>query len=123
MKLKLTLLSCLLVLMSGCTAQNELTIGDGDFDSTRLALVDSLVDKAIEEGEIPGAVVWISRGGDTDLLKAYGFADLDSRKAMQTDAIFRIASMTKAITSVGGDLGRRAPPKAICLQGRARTGR
>ena len=100
MKLKLTLLSCLLVLMSGCTAQNELTIGDGDFDSTRLALVDSLVDKAIEEGEIPGAVVWISRGGDIDLLRAYGFADLGSRKAMQTDSIFRIASMTKAITTV-----------------------
>jgi CubicO group peptidase (beta-lactamase class C family) len=100
MKLKLTLLSCLLVLLSGCTAQYELTIGDDDFDSTRLALVDSLVDQAIENGEIPGAVVLISRGGDTDLLKAYGFADLDSRKAMQTDAIFRIASMTKAVTTV-----------------------
>jgi len=100
MKLKLTLLSCLLVLLSGCTAHYELTVGDDDFDSTRLTLVDQLVDQAMKDGEIPGAVVMVSRGGNTDLLKAYGFADLDSRKTMQTDAIFRIASMTKAITSV-----------------------
>jgi len=100
MKLKPTLLSCLLVLLSGCTAHYELTVGDDDFDSTRLAFVDQLVDQAMKDGEIPGAVVMVSRGGNTDLLKAYGFADLDSQKAMQTDAIFRIASMTKAITSV-----------------------
>lgn len=100
MKLKFFLLSGALMLLSACTAHYELTVGDDDFSTTRLAQIDQLVDKAVANGEIPGAVVMVSRGGDTDLLKAYGYADLASGKAMETDAIFRIASMTKAITSV-----------------------
>lgn len=100
MKLKSIPLLGLLILLCGCAAHYELTVGDDDFDSARLALVDQLVEQSIREGEIPGAVVMVSRGGNTDLLKAYGFADLGSGQVMQTDAIFRIASMTKAITSV-----------------------
>ena len=100
MKLKFFLLSCMLTLLSACTAHYELTVGDDDFSSSRLARIDQLIDQAVANGEIPGAVVMVSRGGDTDLLKAYGYADLASGKVMQTDAIFRIASMTKAITSV-----------------------
>jgi CubicO group peptidase (beta-lactamase class C family) len=100
MKLKLLLLASLLTLLSACTAHYELTLGDDDFNPSRLARVDQVVDQAIANGEIPGAVVLVSRGGNIDLLKAYGYADLASGKVMQTDAIFRIASMTKAITSV-----------------------
>jgi CubicO group peptidase (beta-lactamase class C family) len=93
------MLSCLLVVLSGCAAQAELN-ADGDFNSSRLARIDSVVGRAVANGEIPGAVVLVSRGGDTDFLKAYGHADLESGTVMRTDAIFRIASMTKAITSV-----------------------
>jgi len=100
MKRKLFLLPFLLTLLSACTAHYEFAVGDDDFSSSRLARVDQLVDEAVANGEIPGAVVFVSRHGNTDLLKAYGYADLGSEKIMQTDAIFRIASMTKAITSV-----------------------
>ena len=42
----------------------------------------------------------IARDGDVVYHKSFGFADIESGKPMQTDSIFRIASMTKAITSV-----------------------
>lgn len=100
MKHRVAILLCLLVSLSACTAHSEMTVSDADFDSNRLQRIDQVVNTAMDRGEIPGAVVMVSRGGNTDLLKAYGSADLEAGKPMQTDSIFRIASMTKAITSV-----------------------
>jgi len=100
MKQKFLMFWCMVSLLTGCTVNYELSLGDDDFHSSKLARIDQVIQAAVAGGEIPGAVVLVSRGGDTDLLKAYGFANLDSNKVMQTDAIFRIASMTKAVTSV-----------------------
>ena len=99
MKQKFLVFWCMVSLLTGCTANYELSLGDDDFHSSRLARIDQVIQAAVAGGEIPGAVVLVSRGGDTDLLKAYGFADLESNKVMQTDAIFRIASMTKMMTT------------------------
>jgi CubicO group peptidase (beta-lactamase class C family) len=44
--------------------------------------------------------VYIARNGQTVKLQAYGLQDIESAKPMQTDAIFRIASMSKAVTTV-----------------------
>lgn len=67
----------------------------------RLERIDRVVQQAIDSGEIPGAVALIVKDGEITYHKAFGYADLASRKDMRTDTIFRIASMSKAITSVG----------------------
>jgi CubicO group peptidase (beta-lactamase class C family) len=70
------------------------------FSSERLARIDEMMNDAIAKGQIPGGVVFISRGGRVVLHKAYGTRDPESRAPMQRDAIFRIASQSKAITSL-----------------------
>ena len=56
--------------------------------------------KAIENEEIPGLVALVARRGKIIYNKAFGFAKIESNTPMLTDHIFRIASQTKAITSV-----------------------
>ena len=48
---------------------------------------------------IPGATVMIVKDGKTPYYKAWGYRDIDDNETMQKDDIFRIASMSKAITS------------------------
>ena len=49
---------------------------------------------------IPGAVVLIARGGHIGYAEAFGWCDREAKAPMEHDAIFRIASMTKPLTSV-----------------------
>ena len=66
----------------------------------RLARLDRYLEGEIAAGRKAGAVVLIARGGKVAYLKAYGEADVDAHRPMATDALFRIHSMTKPITSV-----------------------
>jgi CubicO group peptidase (beta-lactamase class C family) len=59
-----------------------------------------LVEDSIEAGQYLGAVTLISRNGVIVSLRAHGRRELDSAEALPADAIFRIYSMTKPITSV-----------------------
>lgn len=65
----------------------------------RLAKIDAMLQKAVSDNEIPGAVALIARNGKIVLHKAYGMADHASGRSMDKNTIFRIASQTKAITS------------------------
>ncbi len=67
--------------------------------SERLKRIDVFLQKSIDQKEIPGAVALVSRNGKIVYQKAFGSADNVSNRAMKTDDIFRIASMSKAITS------------------------
>src|SRR5262245_45482819 len=66
----------------------------------KLKALDQRFVKAIEDQHIAGAVVLIARKGKIGHLEAIGMADIDAKKPMKPDTMFRIASMTKAITSV-----------------------
>ena len=66
----------------------------------RLGRVDALIEGAIADDQIAGAVALIARDGRVAHLSAYGMADIDDGETMQTDTIFRFASMTKPITSL-----------------------
>jgi len=68
--------------------------------SERLGRITALIDKEIETGIIPGAVLAIARGGRVGYAEARGYRDKEAGAAMGVDAIFRIASMTKPIVSV-----------------------
>ncbi|MFL5254606.1 MAG: serine hydrolase domain-containing protein [Rhodopila sp.] len=54
----------------------------------------------IDQGEIPGAVVAIARDGRLVYEKAFGFQSREDKVPMKTGSVFRIASMSKPITSV-----------------------
>jgi len=71
------------------------------FDTDRLTRIDRAIRAEIEAGGLAGAVALIARDGKIVYHKSFGYADLESKTPMRTDAIFRIASMSKAVTSVG----------------------
>lgn len=70
------------------------------FDSDRLERIDSAFQREVDQGRIAGAVVLVMRDGSTVVERAYGWADREAGRRMTSDAIFRIASQTKALTSV-----------------------
>ena len=65
----------------------------------RLARLDSMCTQAISKGNLPGMVALVARNGKIVYYKAFGTADAESSKPMKRDAIFRIASQSKAITA------------------------
>ncbi len=70
------------------------------FDPQRLARLDAMIQREIDAGKLAGAVAIVKRDGQDAVLKAYGYSDVENRIPMRTDAIFRIASMSKAFTTV-----------------------
>ena len=53
----------------------------------------------IREQKLPGLIALVARRGKIVFHKAYGQADATANRALKKDDIFRIASMTKAITA------------------------
>src|SRR5215472_15660838 len=66
----------------------------------RLERITTAVEQSIKDKQIAGAVTMVVRRGKVAFLKAQGMQDREAGKPMPTDAIFRICSMTKPITSV-----------------------
>lgn len=73
---------------------------ENGMSAERLAQIDKLINDQISKKWIPGAVVLIARNGKIVYHKAYGFNDTEKQVPMKKDDIFRIASQTKAITSL-----------------------
>ncbi len=69
--------------------------------SERLGRITARLRADADKGVIPGAVVLVARYGRIALFEAVGVIDPATRKPMTRDAIFRIYSMSKPITSVG----------------------
>lgn len=67
----------------------------------RLKKIDDIISEDIKENKIPGAVVLVGNEDEIIFEKAYGIKNPETNEKYNTDDIFRIASMTKAITSVG----------------------
>jgi len=83
-----------LVLLEGAPG----TVG---MSSDRLLRIDTFFNKAIQDGWLPGAVIIVARQGKIVYYKSMGMDDIGQHKALRKDAIFRLASMTKALVSVG----------------------
>jgi CubicO group peptidase (beta-lactamase class C family) len=65
----------------------------------RLARIDAMCLKAIEDGDIPGVVALVARKGKIVYHKAFGTSDAETKRKLQKDDIFRLASQSKAITA------------------------
>jgi len=68
--------------------------------SERLERIGPAMQKYIDDKLVPGVVTLVARKGKVVHFESQGFMDVESGKPMRPDAIFRIASMTKPITSV-----------------------
>ena len=68
--------------------------------SARLERAAEVIRRDVERKLIPGAVLMIARGGRIGYAEAFGLRDREAAAPMTLDAIFRIASMTKPMTSV-----------------------
>ncbi|MFW6103525.1 MAG: serine hydrolase domain-containing protein [Bacteroidota bacterium] len=66
----------------------------------RLARIDSLMNRYMENEWLPGSVAFIARKGNIAYHKSFGMRDVEEGDPMEKDDIFRIASMTKAVTTV-----------------------
>src|SRR5882762_3302363 len=73
---------------------------DIGFSTERLVRITRFFQSDVDKGAIPGAVVLVARDGKLVYQQTVGYQDREKRIAMKPDAIFRIASMTKPITSV-----------------------
>jgi CubicO group peptidase (beta-lactamase class C family) len=66
----------------------------------RLARIDAVLQQYVDENRLAGAVALVLRDGQTAYERAVGWSDKEAGRRMAPNTIFRIASQTKAITSV-----------------------
>jgi CubicO group peptidase (beta-lactamase class C family) len=104
MRLHVLLLSLILPASAFAQSTTALTPADRPEDvglsSERLGRIDAMVEDLVDSGEIPGAVVFIARDGKIAYHRAYGVRDTETGESLLPDDIFRIASQSKAITSL-----------------------
>ena len=67
----------------------------------RLARLTEAMQGYVDDGRLAGAVVLVARRGQVAYFRSFGHRDIESSSPMADDAIFRIASQTKAIVSTG----------------------
>jgi CubicO group peptidase (beta-lactamase class C family) len=72
---------------------------DVGLSSQRLEQVSTFVDSLVASGEVPGAVAIVAYKGKVVFRKVAGLAERDPKRPMSYDTIFRLASMTKPLTS------------------------
>ena len=71
------------------------------FDGNRLKRIDKMIQGCIDQGEVPGAVAILIKNGRIGYHKAFGLADVATKKPLNKNSLFRIASMSKLMTTVG----------------------
>ena len=106
MNYTLSILSLLLLFSCGMPTEKksptitQSTPEAAGFSSQRLARLDSTMNNWVKKGWINGAVGLVIRNGKIVYYKASGYNDLETKAPLDKESIFRIASQTKAITSV-----------------------
>ena len=102
-----TLISIAFALLLGTTAAQKVAVQPAPppataarFSTERLARIDAVLQQYVDENRIGGAVGFVLQDGHVVYERAVGWADKEAGVRMAPDTIFRIASQTKAITSV-----------------------
>lgn len=96
--------TCLILILAfSCTQTTELKEASPlsvKVSEERLARIDKMLQQSIDSGWIAGVVGFIARDGKIVYDKSFGVNNIEAKTPMRRDDIFRIASQTKAITSV-----------------------
>ena len=104
----LLLVAGLLLLEAGTAWSSEPALGTlprGDpeqlgFSTERLAKLDAVLDAYVDAGKLPGYQIAISRFGKIAHTRSYGLMDVEARRPLAPDTIFRIYSMSKVVTGI-----------------------
>jgi CubicO group peptidase (beta-lactamase class C family) len=80
--------------------------------SARLERLNKVMQQYVDRGSFAGIVTLIARQGQVAYLQTFGWQDLETKRPMSTETIFRIYSMSKPITSTAAML--------LCEEGRLR---
>ena len=105
MNKRIVLLVVSLVLIISCTRTQSSELKEespvkANVSEERLIRIDKMLQQSIDSGWIAEAVGFIARDGKIVYDKSFGVNDIETKTLMRRDDIFRIASQTKAITSV-----------------------
>lgn len=93
----LTVAAARISLAQGLPADRPDRLG---LSAERLARIDTVMRQYVDQGRVAGVVTLVARHGRLAQAGAYGWADREAGRRMTADALFRIASQTKAVTSV-----------------------
>jgi CubicO group peptidase (beta-lactamase class C family) len=95
-------LSALLLLAPGVRAEMPpaATPESVGLSSERLQRLRAVMQQFVDEGRVAGIVTYVARNGRVAQLEAFGKADVEAGLPMKKDTVFRIASQSKALTSV-----------------------
>jgi CubicO group peptidase (beta-lactamase class C family) len=77
---------------------------------TKLTEVDRFMERQVAEQKLAGGIVIVAHGGRIGFFRVYGLQDREAQKPMAPDTIFRIYSMSKAVTT--------AAALTLCDQGK-----
>ena len=103
MKHLIVLVAALIVVVPSAWATDALQTAKPEqvgLSSERLARIDQVMDRHVDEGHFSGAIGMVVRRGKIGYFKTWGHMDKESGIKMPDDAIFRMYSMTKAVTGV-----------------------
>ncbi|MDP2284079.1 MAG: serine hydrolase domain-containing protein [Pseudohongiella sp.] len=89
-----------LAALAACLLPMSLNAQTPGIDPSRLERIDHVLQAYVDNGEIAGAVALVQQNGRTVYEHTVGWADKEAGRAMSSDSMFRIASQTKALTSV-----------------------
>lgn len=95
----ITIAACSTNVTKPTTLQKGLPASVG-VSEERLNRIDAMLKQAVDSGWIAGAVGFIARNSTIVYDKSFGYSDIEKKTPLKDDDIFRIASQTKAITSV-----------------------
>ena len=82
----------------GFKYKNPVDVG---IDQFYLNKIDSLIKSKIEKNEVAGTSAMIVKDGAIVYEKTFGLSDIETKKSLDKNTIFAIASMSKLMTSVG----------------------
>ena len=104
MKIKITAIVLTLAFVFSKTSYSQVlsfeTVKSNKFDYTKLAQIDSLVNKYVHNRWLIGSTVIIVKDNQVVYHKGFGYINEASKKPMPSNPIYRIMSQTKAITSL-----------------------
>src|SRR5258708_7657893 len=101
LKLRLALIASVAVAPSLLAATLAVSKAeDVGLSSERLRRIHPAIQSHVDSKDFSGAVTVVARKGKVVNSEAQGMADVEAKKPMQTETLFRLASMTKRVTAV-----------------------
>ncbi|MDE0063710.1 MAG: serine hydrolase, partial [Gammaproteobacteria bacterium] len=98
--LRALLVLCLCQATTALAREPDVTPEEVGLSAERLARFAEFTQAMVESGKIPGATIAVARFGKLAYFETFGWADIEGRKPIRPDTIYRLHSMTKPLFAV-----------------------